>query len=390
MESLRGAAMVAHGGGPTPVLNASLAGVIAECRSHQAITGLYGARFGVAGLLTEDFVDLSTCNEETIEAIRVAPGSAIGSSRHNIGAADYERMLDVLKGRSIRYLFYTGGNGSMDTAMRIAQFARERNYDLRVIGIPKTIDNDLVETDHTPGYASCGRFFAHAARDIGADNRALPPPIEILEVLGRNVGWVVAATALARHREDDPPHLIYFPECGVSADRLCTDIEGVYRRFGRCMVAVCEGQTDEQGGWFGAELVTLPGARDPLPANMGQVLAKLVWSRTGLRTRAEKPGLLGRSCAALVSNVDRTDAWNCGAAAVRAAIEGRSGEMVAIRRLAGAAYESETFLTPLDRVARKERQFPREWMNEARNGVTQEFIEWARPLIGEVRPHIRL
>jgi 6-phosphofructokinase len=389
LTGLRGAAIVAHGGGPTPVLNASLAGVIAEWRKHEAITTLYGARFGATGLLGEDFADLSACDDETIESIRVAPGSVIGSSRRNIEAAGYERMLAVLKLRNVRYLFYTGGNGSMDTAMRIDHFAREAGYELRVIGIPKTIDNDLVETDHTPGYASCGRFFAHAARDIGADNRALPPPIEILEVLGRNVGWVVAATALARHREDDPPHLIYFPECGVSADRLCADVERVYRRFGRCMLAVCEGQKDEKGGWFGAELGSAPGARDPLPGNMGHVLAKLVWSRTGLRTRAEKPGLFGRSCAALVSEVDRAESWNCGVAAVRAAIDGQSGKMVAIRRVAGAGYASETFVTPLDRVAGKERQFPREWMNKEGNDVTPEFIEWARPLVGEVKPHAR-
>jgi len=382
--------VVAHGGGPTPVLNASLAGVIAECRKHKAITAIYGARFGACGLLGDDFVDLSACDDATIEALRIAPGSTIGSSRHNIEPTDYDHMLDVWKRRDVRFLFYTGGNGSMDTAMRIEQFARDCGYELRVIGVPKTIDNDLVETDHTPGYGSCGRFFAHAARDVGADNRALPPPVEIIEVLGRNVGWVVAATALARHREDDPPHLIYFPECGVSADRLCADVERVYRRLGWCMVAVCEGQKDEQGGWFGAELNSQPGARDPLPGNMGHVLAKLVWSRTGLRTRAEKPGLIGRSCAALVSEVDRAESWKCGAAAVRAAVEGRSGEMVAIRRMPGDGYESETFLTPLERVARKERKFPREWMNEERNDVKEEFLEWARPLIGDVRTHIRL
>jgi len=385
-----GAAVVAHGGGPTPVLNASLAGVIAECRKHGTFTTLCGARFGARGMVDDDFIDLTACDDATIEALRCASGSAIGSSRRNIEPADYDRILDVLKRRDVRFLIYTGGNGSMDTAMRIDRFAKDRGYELCVVGVPKTIDNDLVETDHTPGYASCGRFFAHVVRDVSADNRALPPPIEIIEVLGRNVGWVVAATALARAREDDPPHLIYFPECGVSADQLCTDVERVYRQLGWCMVAVCEGQKDEQGGWFGAELITAPGARDPLPANMGQVLARLVWSRTGLRARAEKPGLFGRSCAALASEVDRAESYNCGVAAVRAAVEGRTGEMVAIRRAAGAKYESETFMIPLENVARKERRFPPEWMSADRNNVTREFIDWARPLIGGVKPHFRL
>jgi 6-phosphofructokinase len=390
MNTLRGTAVVAHGGGPTAVLNASLAAILSECREHDAVQAIYGARFGATGLIEDDFLDLSRVDDEALQGLRVAPGSAIGSSRRKIEAGDYERILDVLKGLGARFLFYTGGNGSMETALHIDRFARESGYELRVVGVPKTIDNDVAETDHTPGYASCARFFAHAARDVGADNRALPPPIEILEVLGRNTGWVVAATALARQAEDDPPHLIYFPECGVSADQMCADVERIYRRFGRCMVAVCEGQTDEQGGWFGAELISMPGARDPLPANMGQVLARLLWSRTGLRTRAEKPGLVGRSCGFLVSEVDRTDSWNCGVRAVRAAIEGYSGQMVGLRRLRAGARESDTFLIPLERVARAERPFPREWMNDARNDVTLDFIEWARPLIGDVKPHIRL
>lgn len=383
-------AVVAHGGGPTPVLNASLAGIIAECRNHPQITSLLGARFGANGLVSDDFVDLSAADCRTIGALRCTPGSAIGSSRRKIQADGYHRILQVLRGRDIRYLFYTGGNGSMDTAMRIDRNARDAGYELAVIGVPKTIDNDLVETDHTPGYASCGRFFAHAVRDIGADNRALHPPIEILEVLGRNTGWVVAATALARHDEDDPPHLIYFPECGISVDRLCSDIEAVVQRLGWCVVAVCEGQKDDAGGWFGAELISRPGARDPLPANMGQVLAQVVWSRTGLRARSEKPGLLGRSCAAFASEVDREESWRCGVEAVRAAVRGQSAVMAAIRRLPGAEYDSEIVTVPIESVAGHERTFPREWRNAESNNVTRAFVDWARPLIGEVPPHVRI
>jgi 6-phosphofructokinase 1 len=390
LDTLRGAAVIAHGGGPTPVLNASLAGAIAEARIRPAITSIYGARFGATGLVDDDLIDLSACDDAAIDELRIAPGSAIGSSRRNIEPADFDRILQVLKLRNVRFLFYTGGNGSMDTAMRLDRCAADAGYDLRVIGIPKTIDNDIMETDHTPGYASCGRFFAHAVRDIGADNRALPPPVEVVEVLGRNVGWVVAATALARAREDDAPHLIYFPEFGISADQMCADVETAYRQFGRCTIAVCEGQRDETGGWFGAELITRPGARDPLPANMGHVIAKLIWSRTGLRARAEKPGLFGRSCAALASETDRTESWNCGAAAVRAALAGQSGFMVGIRREAGAVYRSETFLVPLEQVARKERPFPTEWINTERNYVMNDFVEWAAPLMGPVKPHIRL
>jgi 6-phosphofructokinase 1 len=278
----------------------------------------------------------------------------------------------------------------MDTALRFHQLAASGGHELNVIGIPKTIDNDLVNTDHTPGYGSCARFFAHAVRDIGSDNRALPSPVCIVETLGRNVGWVVAGCAHARRHEDDPPHLLYFPEGGISAGQLCADVEGVYRRLGRCVIAVCEGQTDERGEWFGADLITLPGARDALPANMGHVLARLIWSRTGLRARAEKPGLLGRSCQALASEVDRAESFRCGEAALQAAIGGESGKMVSIQRVPGKDYQVAMELTHLESVARIERRFPSEWMNDARNDVRPEYLTWSRPIIGEIGAHPRL
>ncbi len=378
------AAAVAHGGGPTPVLNASLAGVVAEARRHSSIGRLYGAEFGLTGLLNERFFDLLAEPAENIAAIGASPGSALGSSRRKLTPEEDHRIFENLRKRDVRYLFYTGGNGSMDTASRLHQLSQSSGHEMCVIGIPKTIDNDIVQTDHTPGYGSCGRFFAHALRDIGADNQALPTPVCVVEVLGRNVGWVVAATAHARTHAEDAPHLIYFPEFGVSAEQMCSDVESVHRRLGRCVIAVCEGQTDEQGGWFGAELSTLPGASDALPANMGHALSRLIWSRTGLRARAEKPGLLGRSSHALVSEVDRKEAWLCGQAAVQAAVAGFAGNMVALRRVPGPAYHCETELVPLASVARIERTFPSGWITHSHNNVRPEFLEWSRPLIGEI------
>ncbi len=389
-SGLRGVAVVAHGGGPTPVINASLAGLISEARNHPEITAVRGAIYGAHGLVGGDFRELSHLPDSELRALARAPGSVLGSSRRNFDTADYEKLLAVLRRESVRYLFYTGGNGSMGTALRLDALARTAGWEMRVIGVPKTIDNDIAGTDHTPGYASCARFFAHVVRDVGADNRALPPPIEVIEVLGRNAGWVVAATALARRHEDDPPHLIYFPERGIGVDRLCADVERVHRRIGRCLVAVCEGQKDESGGWFGTELGTMPGARDPLPANMGHVLAKTIWARTGIRARAEKPGLFGRSCAALASEVDREESWRAGEAAVRAAIDGQSGVMVAIERASTAPYRSHLITVPLESVAGVERQFPLEWIAADGNDVSPEFVEWVRPLVGEVAAHFRL
>ena len=236
--------------------------------------------------------------------------------------------------------------------------------ELRVIGIPKTIDNDLMVTDHTPGYASTARFFACAARDAGVDNRSLPSPICILETLGRNTGWIVAATSLSA----DAPHLIYLPERRVSLDRIAADTEAVYRRLGRCVIAVCEGQLDERGEPFVADLDR------ELASNLGHTLAKQLSAKLGLRARAEKPGLTGRSCAAVER--DRREAWACGTAAVEAALAGESDVMVALRA------DGSIFLTPLGTVAGFERPFPVEWLDTG-------FREWATALIGPIPSYYR-
>ncbi len=213
-------ALVAHGGGPTSVINASLAGLVEEARARHTFGKLYGARFGVSGLLEENLTDLLEEPSTLIQAIAQSPGSALGSSRLKLSDREYDRILDLLRKRDIQCFFYTGGNGSMQTALQLSQRAHQSGRNLQVIGIPKTIDNDLAVTDHTPGYASTAHFFAIAAREIGEDNRSLPPPISVIEVLGRNAGWIVAATALARTHEDDAPHLIYFPEKPVTLDQI--------------------------------------------------------------------------------------------------------------------------------------------------------------------------
>ena len=376
---MNGIGLVAHSGGPTPVINASLLGVLEEARRHPKIAGVWGARHGIDGILREDLIDLSGLSDETLQTIGRAPSSAIGTSRREVTAAELERLTGILRTRGIRYLFYTGGNGSMGTLGQIAKLA---GADLQTIGIPKTIDNDLAVTDHTPGYPTTARFFACALRDIGADNRALPGQVEFVEVLGRNAAWLVAATALARHEPDDPPHLIYFPESRLPLDQLLGDIDRVYRRLGRCVVAVCEGQLDEHGEPFGADVRAV--SRGKLALNLAHRLSMVVGERLKLRTRSEKPGLLGRSGAAYPCPRDWRESHRCGVAAVRAAVEGRSAEMVTL------GHDGKTGLTALENVAFVERLFPVEWRNVQNNDVRPEFLEWARPLIGEIEPHARL
>jgi 6-phosphofructokinase 1 len=237
-------------------------------------------------------VDLLALDADLVRQVGEAPGSALGSSRLPLADEDFAHLLDTFRRTDVHTFFYTGGNGSMDTALRIARYARVAHFDLQGIGIPKTIDNDLRVTDRTPGYASTARFFACAARDVGEDNRSLPSPVCVLETLGRNAGWIVAATSLARHAEDDAPHLIYFPERRLSLDRIAADVERVYRRLGRVVVAVCEGQLDESGRPFGADVDRAGSEVQRLASNLGHTLARLLSEKLGIRARAEKPGLL--------------------------------------------------------------------------------------------------
>ncbi len=374
-----------HSGGPTPVINASLVGLVEEARQHSEITGMYGAAFGLQGAIEEKFVDLFAQSEHTLQAIAATPSSALGTSRVDVGDAGAEKLLRVCRAHDIGYLFYTGGNGSMATAARIAEIAGDS---LRVIGIPKTIDNDLLETDHTPGYATTARFFACAARDIGADNRALPGQIEFIEVLGRNAGWIVAATCLARHDPDDAPHLIYFPEIRLPLEQLLHDVDCVYQRLGRCVVAVCEGQLDEHGQAYGAD--ERGGSRGKLAMNLAHRLAMLTTERLKLRARSEKPGLLGRSWWSQKPDLDRQEARLCGVAAARAACEGRHTVMVTLVRGDEAEYWVTTGLASLEKVASRERLFPAEWRNATGNDVAAAFYDYVAPLVGAIPHYSRL
>jgi 6-phosphofructokinase 1 len=373
-------ALVAHSGGPTAVINASLVGIVEEARRHDAITRVFGARFGIEGMLSGDFVDLYAQSADTLTAIARASSSALGASRRALTAEDMTRVLDVCRARDVGWLFYTGGNGSMETARQIETAARATGRSLAVIGVPKTIDNDLAETDHAPGYASAARFFASAARDIGADNRALPGLVQVLEVLGRHAGWLTAATTLGRRKPEDAPHLVYLPERPLALSTLLDDVQRVFDRLNRCLVVVCEGQLDDRGEPFGADVRM--SSRGPLASNLAHRLATLITDRLGLKARGEKPGLIGRVSADLVSDVDRDEARRCGESAVRDALAGASGVMVTLEREPGPGYACRTGRTPLDRVAGMERRFPQDWIASSGHDVTSDFRTWAEPLVG--------
>jgi 6-phosphofructokinase 1 len=387
---MKGKAVVGQSGGPTAVINSSLVGVVQEALRHSEIEAVYGAINGIKGVLEEEFVDLGQEPAEVLEGLRRTPGAALGSIRYKVKEGDYERILQVFKAHNIRYFFYIGGNDSMDTAMKLDSLAKETGYELRVIGIPKTIDNDLAYTDHCPGYGSAARFVAMAVRDSGWDTRAMRvnSPVKIVEIMGRNAGWLAGAAALAKEQEDDPPHLIYVPERPLSKDKLLGDVEEAYRRYGYVVIALSEGVVNERGEPFGGEFAPkeVDAFGHVLKGGASDAAASIIKAELGLSTRIDKPNYLYRSFSLAVSEVDREEAYEVGKAAVIAALAGETGKMVTLIREPGSVYRSTTGLVELEKVANVERYLPDDFINEEGNFVTEAFIEYARPLIGGALP----
>jgi 6-phosphofructokinase 1 len=385
MTAGKGNLVVAQGGGPTAVVNASLYGVVREAAARlDASARIWGARGGILGVLHQHWTDLRRPNPENWEAIAASPGAALGSCRKMLTQEEAAEAVRVLKAAEVRYFVYIGGNDSMDTALKMSHAAAACHYDLHVAGAPKTIDNDLPLTDHCPGFGSAARYFAQAAIDLSADVRALPVPVSILEVMGRNAGWLTAATVLAKRDPDDGPHLIYVPEAPVSAGRFLRDVERVHARQGWVVAAVSEGLRDENGRSLSGprDKAAVDGFGHALPGDVAAALARLVTSELGLRARSEKPGLCGRACALMVSPVDRREARESGQFAAAWAIQGHSGFMASIQRAGSGPYAVEYRPVPLAGVANLERRLPPEYVNAECNGVEESYRDYVEPLIG--------
>jgi 6-phosphofructokinase 1 len=389
-EAPRGIAIVGQSGGPTAVINESLVGVALETRKYPQIEGCWGARHGVKGIFGEDFADLHAETRSNLLSVAKAPSAALGSARHKPSPDDCKAIFEVFKKRNVRYFFYIGGNDSAETAHIISEVAREQRYDLRVTHVPKTIDNDLVGHDHCPGYGSAARFVAKAMLGDDLDNASLPG-VKINVLMGRNAGFLTAASALARQRPGDGPHLIYLPERGFSLAKFAADVKAVYDRLGRCMVAVSEGVHDEDGVLFAEKLIQgdvdshgnkqLSGTGALGDHLVGEV--KKAFGNPKLRARADTYGYLQRSYMGARSLVDAAEArWVGEQAVAQAVLGGENGSMAIVRR-PGPAYEVDLKLVPLESVAQKTRRMPDEWINEAGNDVTQGFLDYLLPLVGE-------
>ncbi len=385
-----GKILVAQGGGPTAVINQSLVGVVLEARRHQGIQRVYGARHGVRGIVNEDFVDLTQETSHNLELVAGTPAAALGSTRDKPDLAYCQEMFKVLKAHRIEHFFNIGGNDSSDTVRIVAEEAHKAGYPLRCLHIPKTIDNDLVHNDHTPGFPSAARFVAQAFAGANLDNAALPG-VYVGVVMGRHAGFLTAASALGKKFPDDGPHLIYLPERVFEIDRFLADVKATYERYGRCVIAVSEGIHDAQGKPILALLakdleqdahgtVQLSGSGALADLLCEEIKAKLKIKRV----RGDTFGYLQRSFVGCVSDVDQREAREVGEKAVQFAMWGQVNGSVAIKRT--GFYSVDYELLPLEAVAGKTRTMEDEFISASGTDVTDAFRLYLRPLLGSRMP----
>ena len=373
--------LIAHGGGPTAVINSSLQGIIEAARESGQVGRIYAARHGVEGILKGDLIDLTDVPAETVRRLAHTPASAIGSCRRKLGEADYPVILQCLKKHEIDCFFYNGGNDSMDTCQKIHAMALREGLDLRVIGIPKTMDNDLAVTDHCPGFGSAARYAAVNAAELALDAAALPIHVIVLELMGRNAGWVTAASAWAS-RATHCEQLVCLPEQPVDEKKLLAAAERRFAKGKGLLICVSEGVCGMDGKPL-ASTGIVDGFGHTVAGGTAQYLADRLMQELGVKARAEKPGLLGRTSIPYASAVDRREAYEVGSYGLKAALRGESGSMVAIRADRSGAYRSELFLTPLTNVANVEKCFPQEGITED-FGISDAFFDYAAPLMDEL------
>lgn len=373
-------ALIVHGGAPTAVINASLYGAIHEIKKYKEIGSFYAAIGGAGAVLREQFVDLKKISEEKLNMLPYTPASAIGTSRDPLEQPEYDRIAEILVKWNIRYVFFNGGNGSMDTCGKVYEACKKIGKEISVVGIPKTIDNDISVTDHAPGFGSAARYIAASVSEISQDVRALPIHVSVVEAMGRNAGWIAAASALADDGNGSGPDFIYLPENPFDEDQFLTSIENKLQEKKGIVVVASEGLKKKDGSPIVEPIFQV--GRAVYYGDVGTHLANLVIKKLGYKARSEKPGLCGRASIAFQSDVDREEAIVAGAEAVKAAMQGATGVMVGFKRIPGEIYKAEPILIPIHEVMMTERCMSDEYINTEHNGVTKEFVEWCRPLIG--------
>lgn len=401
MSELVGNLLVAQSGGPTSVINASVAGVVTEAGRHECIEEIYGGLNGILGILNEELCDLNDERAKNIEGLRYTPAAGLGTCRYKLdfkkkpekAAKDMDRLFEVFQAHNIRYFFYAGGNDSQDTSHKIHEEAVKRGWDMRVIGVPKTIDNDLPHTDHCPGYGSVIKYNATTVMEVGIDVGSMATDDGsccIIEVMGRSAGWIAAGTVLAkRGQAANPPHIVLLPEIPFDEPKFLARVKETIDAYKYCIVVVGEGLKNAAGEEIGADKTRLDSFGHPVLAGAAEKLKEIVQGRLNTKTRTVLLGYAQRAAAHFASQTDSSNAYAAGEAAVRAAVAGQSGYMVKIVRNVqnDGSIRWSTDLQPLADIANVEHFLPRDWISEDGLLPNEKFVEYAKPLIeGEVKP----
>lgn len=385
MKNLKGRCVFAQSGGPTTVINASIAGGLLEALENESVTGVLCAHHGIKGVLDEDFFDISLEDKAELEALKHTPASAFGSVRYKLknpaeDDTDYRRILEVFKKYDVRYFFYNGGNDSMDTCDKISKYMQKSGYDVNVIGIPKTIDNDLCGTDHCPGYGSAAKYIANSIMEINRDASIYPSPlVVVVEIMGRNAGWLTAASKLASVNGFGAD-LIYLPETPFSYEKFLSDVKTVVDAKKYCVVAVSEGIRFENGKYVGEDQSSTDVFGHSQLGGVCSIL-KAKAKSLGLKCKAVELNILQRCAAHCASDTDIEESFNAGRQAVKKAVDGETDKMIAFRRKPGETYEIEYVAEPLSSAANAEKQIPAEWITADGTNLTNDFVAYALPLI---------
>lgn len=375
----------AQSGGPTSAINSSLAGIFTEALKQPEIDTVYGSINGIEGVLGDEFVDLGKIltSDYDIDLLMKTPSTVLGSCRFKLkdpleDDSDYRRAAENLTRRGVKAFFYIGGNDSMDTVMKLDKWFRENGVDIKVIGVPKTIDNDVAETDHTPGFGSAAKYVAASLQEIIRDSRVYSiPSVTIVEIMGREAGWLAASSCVLRANGEPAPHMIYLPEADFSADKFISDIREAQKRYKAVIIAVSEGISIGEG--FSSELTDAFGHK--YLSGVGKYLEKLVGDEIGCKVRSIELNVMQRCSSHIASLTDISEAKEIGEAAVRAAMAGESGVMMIFRRISNNPYRVEIVTASVDGVANKEKLFPAEWINAEGNNVTVDALDYFLPLI---------
>lgn len=390
MSELKGAFLIGQSGGPSSVINASCLGAIEGAMAHSFITGVYAAQHGIRGILDDVLFDLRKEDPKELSLLRYTPAAAFGSVRYKLkdseeDPTDYERILEVFKKHDIRYFLYNGGNDSMDTCNKISKYMTKVGYECRIMGIPKTIDNDLDLTDHCPGYPSAAKYIATSVAEIIKDAKVYDKgAIVILEIMGRNAGWLTAAASAAKV-SGEGPSLIYLPETDFDMDRFVSDVCTVWEKQKYAVVAVSEGIHDKDGKLISQYESRLNDSVDVFGhtqlGGLAAILASYCKSHSGIKTRPIEYSLLQRCAAHIASKTDIEEAYMAGKAAIDAAAAGITDKMVAFQCNRENGYRCETKLVDLTAVANAEKRIPTTWINKEKNNISDEFLEYVLPLI---------